>query len=110
MGKFTLFKSDKDDQFYFNLKADNHEIILQSQGYTSKQNCEKGIASVRINSVEDERFEQNIAKNEEFYFILKAANGETLGKSETYTSKAAMQNGIRSVQENAPEAEIVEIL
>ena len=49
MGKFTLFKG-KDDQYYFNLKADNGEIIAQSEGYTSKQSAENGIASVRSNA------------------------------------------------------------
>lgn len=49
MGTFTLFKG-KDDQYYFNLKADNGEIIAQSEGYTSKQSAENGIASVRSNA------------------------------------------------------------
>ncbi len=49
MGEFTLFKG-KDDQYYFNLKADNGEIIAQSEGYTSKQSAENGIASVRSNA------------------------------------------------------------
>ena len=49
MGEFTLFKG-KDDQYYFNLKADNGEIIAASEGYTSKQSAENGIASVRSNA------------------------------------------------------------
>ena len=56
MGYFTLFKSDKNDEYYFNLKAPNHEIILASQGYSSKEAAENGIESVKVNATEDGRF------------------------------------------------------
>jgi len=39
-----------------------------------------------------------------FYFVLKAANGEPIGKSEDYSSEAACKNGIESVKKNAPVA------
>lgn len=41
-----------------------------------------------------------------YYFILCASNGEPIATSEMYASKQGAQNGIRSVKENAPEAEI----
>ena len=41
-----------------------------------------------------------------FYFVLKAANGEPIGKSEDYSSEAACKNGIESVKKNAPEAKL----
>lgn len=37
-----------------------------------------------------------------FMFDLKAGNGETIGTSEVYTSKAACREGIASVKANAP--------
>ena len=39
-------------------------------------------------------------------FNLKAGNGETIGTSEVYTSKAACEKGIASVTKNAPIAKI----
>lgn len=47
--KFEIFK-DVEDKFRFHLKAANGEIIAASQGYTSKESCEKGIASVKHNA------------------------------------------------------------
>ena len=47
--KFELFK-DKKGQFRFHLKASNGEIILSSEGYSSKEACKKGIASVHKNA------------------------------------------------------------
>jgi len=44
--KYQIFKG-KDDQFYFRLRAANGEIICSSEGYTTLQNCKKGIESVR---------------------------------------------------------------
>jgi uncharacterized protein YegP (UPF0339 family) len=49
IGLFEINKS-KDGQYYFTLKADNHEIIATSEMYTTKQNCENGIDSVKRNA------------------------------------------------------------
>lgn len=38
------------------------------------------------------------------FFVLKAANGEAIGKSEDYSSEAACKSGIESVKKNAPGA------
>jgi uncharacterized protein YegP (UPF0339 family) len=48
--KFTIWQSGSDSQWYFNLKAGNGEIILQSEGYVSKQGVENGVASVQTNA------------------------------------------------------------
>ena len=45
--------------------------------------------------------------NDETFFVLKAGNGEPLGKSETYSSVSAMENGIESVKRNAADAAII---
>ena len=102
--KFVLKKSK--DQFMFNLKAGNGEIILTSERYTSKSGAKNGIKSVRENSQYDEQFERKESSNGKYYFVLKAKNHEPIGKSEMYNSKSSMENGIESVKENAPEAEI----
>jgi uncharacterized protein YegP (UPF0339 family) len=39
--------------------------------------------------------------NSEFYFRLRARNGEPILHSEGYTTKPACENGINSVKENA---------
>jgi hypothetical protein len=41
----------KNDKFYFNLKAPNHQIIGTSQMYTTAQSRDKGIASVKTNGI-----------------------------------------------------------
>lgn len=45
--RFEYWQSGKDGLWYFHLKAPNNEIIAQSQGYTTKDHCMKGIDSVK---------------------------------------------------------------
>ena len=65
-----------------------------------------GIKSIRTNSQIAERFEKRETKNGKPYFVLKAGNSQIIGKSETYESMAACNNGIKSVGKNAPDAPI----
>lgn len=105
MGKFVISKR-KNDEFQFNLKASNGQIILTSEGYTTKAACNNGIESVKKNSQEEKRFEVLESKNGKHYFNLKATNGQIIGTSQMYESAAGCQNGVESVKKNAPEAEI----
>ena len=90
-----------------NLKAANGEVILSSETYRQKRPAEEGIASVKANASDDSRLERKTAKDGSPSFVLKAANGEIVGKSEMYSSVAAMDKGIASVVK-ATEAEIVD--
>ena len=101
--KYELKKSPS-GKFMFNLKAGNGEIILTSELYEAKSGAENGIESVKKNSGDDGRFDRRESKNGDPYFVLKAGNGEIIGKSEMYSSKSAMENGIASVIKNGPEA------
>jgi uncharacterized protein YegP (UPF0339 family) len=106
MSKFVISTRSNGD-FQFNLKAGNGQVILTSQGYSSKANCENGIESVRKNSQDDNRFERKIAANDKFYFNLTATNGQVIGTSQMYTTTGSRDNGIDSVKINAPYADIV---
>jgi uncharacterized protein len=41
-----------------------------------------------------------------YHFVLKAANGEIIATSESYTTKAGAKNGIESVKTNAASAKV----
>jgi uncharacterized protein YegP (UPF0339 family) len=107
-GKFEL-KQIKNEQYLFNLKASNGQIILTSEQYKSKSGALNGIESVRKNAVNEARFEVLTSKSGEPYFVLKAGNGEVIGRSETYSSDSACKNGMQSVMQNAPDAELIEL-
>ena len=96
-----VIKAAAGGQFLFNLKAGNNEIILTSELYKQKEGAEAGIESVKKNATEDARFERKTAKDGSPFFVLKAGNGEVIGRSEMYSSTSAMERGIASVKKNS---------
>jgi len=109
MGKFVV-TTRKNGEFQFNLKASNGQVILASEGYSSKTSCMNGIESVKKNSADESKFEKKVSSNGKFFFNLKATNGQIIGTSEMYESEASRNKGIASVKENAPGASVVEEL
>jgi uncharacterized protein YegP (UPF0339 family) len=103
MGKF-ITSTRNNGEFKFILKADNGLIILSSEGYKEKRNRDNGIESVRKNAADPTKFELLTASNGKFYFNLKATNGQVIGTSQMYETEEGRDNGIVSVQSNAPEA------
>ncbi len=106
--KFKMFQG-RDKQFYFSLQAENGEPILAGEGYAAKGGCETGIESVRENAPLDERYERNTSTNDKPYFVLKAANGEPIGRSEMYESEVSRKFGIKAVKRVAPTAPIEDL-
>ena len=121
MGKFVI--RTVNSGIKFDLKATNGQVILTSEVYSTKAACRNGVESIMKNApvanVEDQtvegfetmthpKFEMYQDKAGEFRFRLKARNGEIIGVSEGYTSKANCVNGVESVKKNAADAEIVE--
>jgi uncharacterized protein YegP (UPF0339 family) len=95
-------------QHYFNLTADNNEIVLTSEMYTSKAGAQQAIQAVRANGPQPERYERRRSVDGQDYFVLQAANHEIIGTSEMYRSPAAMENGIQAVMRVAGSAKIDE--
>lgn len=106
-GKFEL-KTSASGKIHFNLKASNGQIILSSESYETRTAAENGIESVKKNAGDDVRYERKTSAKGEPFFVLKAGNGEPIGRSEMYSSESAMENGIASVKDNAPEATIAD--
>jgi uncharacterized protein len=100
-GYYTL-KTAGAGKHLFPLHAGNHEVILTSESYDAKASATKGIASVRAKGIHEERFERKTSTANQPYFVLKAGNGEPIGRSEMYGPTGSMESGIRSVIENAP--------
>lgn len=120
MGKFVIKQTATG--FNFALKAGNGETILASEVYKTETSCKNGIKSIMTNApaakfedqtvenfekVTNPKFEMYTDKKGEYRFRLKARNGEIIGTSEGYATKASCKNGIESVIKNAADAEIV---
>ncbi len=109
MAEFEI-KQSTDKQYYFHLQATgNNKIILSSERYTTKSACREGIESVRNNAPYDYRYEKKESSNGEYYFNLKASNGQVIGTSETYSTAASRNNGIELVKAQAPRAAVTDL-
>ena len=102
---------------YFVLVANNNEVIGVSELYSSVANRDNGIQAVMnvigtaqvedLTLLEDNapvkhpKFQIFKGADNQFYFRLKASNGQIILASEAYTAKASAQNGIDSVKANA---------
>ena len=90
-------KEANDGRWYFNLRAKNYQGIGTSQMYSQKSNAVRGADDVRellsrmlrhdaaING--GARFELFVGNDDQFYFNLKATNGEVILTSETYKTR-----------------------
>jgi uncharacterized protein YegP (UPF0339 family) len=104
-GKFEIYK-DKAGEHRFRLKAGNGEIIMSSQGYSSKDGCMNGVDSVKRNAGNPDRFKKTTTDSGKFRFCLCASNGQTIGTSQSYKSESGRDNGIGSVGRSAADASI----
>ena len=92
------------------LKAGNGEIIGKSEGYPAKQSAQHGIESVRQNSQDNDNFSIFKGVDDQYYFHLKAKNGEViLSSSEGYVSEQGVKIGIDSVRRYAPDAQVKDL-
>lgn len=103
-GRLVLKRSG--DQFHFNLKAGNNEVILTSERYTAKANALGDIAAVKANAPLEARYERRTSSSKEAYFVLRGGNHEVLGTSELYSSSSARESGVEAVKAAAPAAAI----
>lgn len=107
--RYELFWSPKDRQYYFRLKAGNSEPIFQSEGYVRKAGAENGIHVLRQRAQDLNNYLQHGTLLTHYWFTVLAANGEPLGRSETYPDKSPMLVGVYSVQRNAPIAPVLDL-
>jgi uncharacterized protein len=107
IGKYVIEKS-KNNEFYFNLKATNGQVVLTSVMFHSMAACTEAIDSVRANCADDNFFERKLSSNEKHYFSFKSSEGGIIGKSEMYESHSAMEKGIASVKKNGLSKTVIE--
>lgn len=109
MAKFEVYQSGKKNEFRFRLKASNGQIILSSEGYTTRAACLNGIASVKKNAKDLKRVTKTKTPGKLFRFAITAGNNEIIGISQNYKSESGCNNGIDSVARNAAKAEVKDV-
>ena len=110
----------KNGEWYFNLIAQNGQVIGTSETYVTKYNATRGMETVQRVTAKVLRYEAALnggagfelfeGKDGQLYFHLEAANHEIVLQSEGYASEAGARNGIDSVRDNGRVIDNYEIL
>ena len=120
VSKFLLRRVDSG--YKFDLYAANGQAVAASEVYNTRAACRKGAESVRKFApsapVEDltepgqtfpnPKFQLFQDRTGMFRFRLRSRNGKIIAVSDGYQTRAGCENGIQSVRENAPDAEVEE--
>ncbi len=97
--RIQFFKSVVDSQYYFNLRAANGEIVLQSEGYGRSDGPKKAVESISANGRSRGNFDVRESRDGQWLVVLEAANGEILGTTETYTKKATAEKAVDTLMD-----------
>lgn len=96
-GRFQVWQSKQNGQWYFRLLAANNKIILASEGYRDRAGAENGIRSLIANSA-GAYTEFRQATNGKWYFVWRAANYQVTGNSQMYKDKDGAEGGMEAVR------------
>lgn len=104
---------ESDGQSYLVVKAQNNEIIARGETYASRSNAQRAldraarlVTNIKISEAPRvSRFETFKSDNDgQFYWHLRAGNGEIVLQSEGYKELASAQKGADSVRANGTDA------
>ena len=78
--RIRLYQRGDTGEYFFQFLSDDEQVILDSQAYASKDARDNGVESVNTNARIAERYEMRQSGGRH-YFILKAGNGQEIGRS-----------------------------
>ena len=107
-GKWIVKEKGEGEYVAF-LYANNGEVLLTSETYSTVDGAKKGVATIQKNAT-DENFAIYKDKNSNYYFKLKNSKNRFLCVGETYPNRNACLNSIESVKKfvDSPISDAVE--
>lgn len=106
VGKWVV-ESKSENEFMSVLMANNGEVMLTSESYTTVDGARNGIKTI-IKAIETGEFVIYQDKSKEYYYKLKNANNRFLCAGEIYKTKDRCLKSVESVKRIAKDATVVE--
>ena len=103
--RVRVFRREGNNQYYFQFLRDDGQVILNSEGYTTEVARDNGVQSVINNAGNVDRYEAHSNDGGGFYFILKAANGQEIGRSVTFRKENSRNTAMKLMQGEAANVE-----
>ncbi|TVZ08319.1 hypothetical protein JM80_0807 [Cellulophaga sp. RHA_52] len=85
------------NEYYFNLKTSEGEIILYGEVFKSLEECKQQIIFIKQYAYDYDYYHSKLTKDNKHYFYLYLNEDTLLGKSNTYNTEEAKELGIASV-------------
>lgn len=89
---------NEDNTCSFHLKTDKGITLLNSVSFPNEKEITETIAQLGFLVKHHTVFERRTNHTGKFHFNLKDRNGNIIGNSETYSSEAGMENGIKNLK------------
>ena len=89
-------------QYHFNMFAKNGQVVVSSESYTTEAAAYNGAFAVEAAASDATAFAVKTAADGRFYFTITALNGQVVGMSQMYTTKASAQAAVTSVAKLLP--------
>lgn len=103
--KFWIFNDS--GYYFFQLITNEDRILVSSEGYLSKTDCNLAIELFKENSIHERNYLKAIASNDGFYFFMESSRGELIGVSEIYSTNNEMDKIISLIKECAKNADLL---
>ena len=102
VGKYEIL--ERNGSFYFLLKANNGQLLLESPSYTSEQGAKNGIETFK-KAVDGGIYTIDEEKNGSFRFVMRASTRSQMRYyGESYSTRQSAENSIQSVKNFAQNA------
>lgn len=96
--KITILK-DAASEYRFRIVSSNNEIVAaSSEGYNALAGCFNGLVSTIQNIQNPAMIKRKIDRSDAPFYTINAPNGRILTKSESFSSKQAMEKGLAALQ------------
>ena len=94
-------------KFRFNVHAKNGAIVLSSEQYTTESAAFNGAFAVQAEGQKATSYTVKTNTDGGYYFTLSANNGQIIGLSQQYTTRAAATSAITSLQSFLPTVSVL---
>ena len=99
---FELFQSQYDQEYYFHFNDKDGRALLFSRGFSTAGQRDNRLESVIRSASIDSRYEIIKGEDDQFFFILKARNGQEIARSRMFASHAEASEATTFLQKMAP--------
>jgi hypothetical protein len=99
-------KRSVDGKYVFNLKGEQHEVLLTSHPFPKKTEALAAIETMRRSGASESSFELKRAVTGNPFFVLKSERDEVLGRSEFFGSESAAWRAMQAARKQCPTVDV----